>query len=221
MMSLFESVGKKTFLGFAAAVLMLFTPGAAFAEEVAGAPSTDTTTQTATTDPTATQTPAQPAPNLTFHYNPETGMWENDHYIWDPATGQTTPKESLPYTYNNTTGKWETDQWKYDPVSQTYTKAPPPAPVSTPTSDPSAPAATTDINSNSNLGVNNGLVSSAITGDATVALNGIGGNATSGDATILSNTLNLLQSGVNLGGLSGFGTVFVADVNRDLNKDLV
>src|SRR6266536_166693 len=99
------------------------TTGAALADDSASNPPA---AQTTTPDPTApasnplpaNQTnqagsggqtgPSSPtgadAPNYTF--NSATGMWESDQYIWNPKTGQTTPKGNPGYYYDPAAGKW-------------------------------------------------------------------------------------------------------------------
>src|SRR5581483_7237633 len=78
------------------------------------------------TDPAPASAPSQD-PNKpqgpdanTYTYNTATGMWENDYYIWNPATGQTTPKTTQTYSYNPATGHWDTTDWIYDPAQGAY-----------------------------------------------------------------------------------------------------
>lgn len=191
-----RSIAKRTSLIFAAALVTLFYPSMTYAE-VAG----DTTT------PTSSQTtgPEQPtgADGKTFHLNPQTGVWENDLYTWDPVTKKTTPK-STTYSYNPETDKWSTDTWAYDAPSQKYVK------VDTPTTTTVNPQTTTTANQATAAAVTNGLTSIATSGDALVSQNTLAGNATSGNASIMSNTINLLQSNFNVGG--GLATTFTADI---------
>lgn len=56
----------------------------------------------------------------TYHYDETTGLWENDHYIYNPATYQTTPKAALEYTYNPATGMWDTYVWEYSAAQGQY-----------------------------------------------------------------------------------------------------
>lgn len=56
----------------------------------------------------------------TYRYNETTGLWENDYYIYNPATYQTTPKAALEYTYNPATGMWETYVWEYSAAESAY-----------------------------------------------------------------------------------------------------
>ena len=85
---------------------------------------------TPTTDPapvTTTPAPATPGPQAPtgadakkFHLNPATGKYENDYYVWDPITKQTSPKNASTYSYNPATGMWDTTAWAYDAASGTY-----------------------------------------------------------------------------------------------------
>ncbi len=59
-------------------------------------------------------------PDHTYHFNQSTGLWENDSYSWDPATGKTSPKKPTNYSYNTSTGMWDTDKWAYDPATGKY-----------------------------------------------------------------------------------------------------
>lgn len=60
------------------------------------------------------------APDHTYHFNQSTGLWENDNYSWDPATGKTNPKKPTDYSYNTSTGMWDTDKWVYNPTTGKY-----------------------------------------------------------------------------------------------------
>lgn len=69
--------------------------------------------------PVQTPTPVAPEP-VPYTLNPETGMYENDKYIWDPVTFQTKPKVAPTYSFNPTTNMWETTEWRYDTTSGSY-----------------------------------------------------------------------------------------------------
>lgn len=86
------------------------------------APVSDPAPAPAPTPATATPGPKKPngADSNTYHYNEATGLWENDHYTWNPVTKQTQPKDAVDYSYNPTTGMWDTTQWRYDAASGKY-----------------------------------------------------------------------------------------------------
>lgn len=65
------------------------------------------------------QKPSGAAAN-TYYFNEATGLWENDHYKWDPISKKTTPKDSPSYSYNPATGMWDTTQWQYNATSGKY-----------------------------------------------------------------------------------------------------
>jgi hypothetical protein len=217
MKSLTSMLRRATF-SFAAVLVTLFFPGMALAETT-GEGTTDTSSAP-TTQTTATG-PQQPtgADGKTFHYNSETGMWENDYYIWNPVTKQTTLKNQA-YTYDPETARWSTDSWRYDAPTQKYQKVETPAPAPT-TSDVcgscagSGAYASSEFNSATAVAMANGLTSTAVSGDSTLAFNTLGGNAVSGDATIMSNTLNLLQSSMSPGG------VYVTNINNATPGDVM
>lgn len=152
--------------------------------------------------------PTGPAAN-TFTYNATTGMWENQYYIWNPNTGQTTPRTPQSYSYNPKTGMWDTTNWVYDPTSQSYvpnvisTVAPPVAnsliingqPANQPNNNVSSVSNNNGtFNNFYNAAISNNLYSTAQSGDASVVGNTQGGNATSGNAQALANIINVLQS---------------------------
>lgn len=79
----------------------------------------------------------------------------------------------------------------------------------------------TTVNNGNVLSVNNGLQSQASSGNTLVLGNTTGGSATSGDATAIANAVNLLQSATNVFGLSGNVATFVANIDGDVNGDLL
>jgi hypothetical protein len=210
---------RRTTFGFAAVLVTLFSPGMALAETT-GEGSTTDTQSAQTTEPTTG--PQQPtgADGKTFHYNSETGMWENDYYIWNPVTKQTTLKNQA-YTYDPETDRWSTDAWKYDAPSQKYQKVETPVAAPATSSDGcgscagSGSYASSDFNSATAVAMANGLTSTAVSGDATLAFNTNGGSAASGNSTIMNNTLNLLQSSMSPGG------VYVTDINNATPGDVM
>lgn len=147
----------------------------------------------------------------TYHFNATTGKWENDYYIWDPATGQTTPKQPQAYSYNPATGKWDTTEWRYDATSNKYVpnitevSTPPATETDTPTSTKDTSPATstgttptttptvadkdtpTDISKDTNTttydGFYNAGISNKITSQATSGTVSADSNTTVGDAT--------------------------------------
>jgi hypothetical protein len=164
---------------------------------------TDTSANSNSSSNSANQTgptsPTGPAAN-TFIYNPSTGMWQNQYYIWNPSTGQTTPITPQNYSYNPSTGMWDTTQWIYDPASghyvpNTVSVTSPPAPTGA--SDPSI---TLNNNNNTtfdgfyNAAISNNINSYAASGNASVINDTLGGNAASGNASTVANVINVLQS---------------------------
>lgn len=100
-------------------IAVLSLVGMVIGSPVVSAQSTDTTSE-----PTTTSTPGPQQPNgdasSTYTYNPETGMWENDYYIWNPITKQTTPKYPTTYSYNPQTGMWDTTEWWFNAATGRY-----------------------------------------------------------------------------------------------------
>lgn len=178
---------------------------------------TPTSDNSTTTAPAASTTSTQPQSNTgpqkptgdasnTYVYNAATGMWENDHYIWNPATGQTSPKDPVSYSYNPTTKMWDTTQWVYNAAAGKYepnviSVSTPPGGANTSNDKGGQPLAVSALNapSNSNLPVTgssvlNGNHGSGTTGifdlyyNATIS-NNIDSQATSGNATVGNNTI--------------------------------
>jgi len=210
------------------------------------------------------QGPSQPtgAASTTYTYNDATHMWENDQYVWNPATNQTTPKQTPTYSYNPQTGMWDTTEWVYDAPSGTYkpniiSKAVPPQGAELDTSkgspessdsDPKQAASAKTSGASSpllsllglapsgvdssgaksegifdlfyNAFISNNIDSSAITGDALVAMNTLAGNALSGDASSIATVFNLLQSVWNMGVTGNAFNIFTQNLFGDILGDL-
>lgn len=157
----------------------------------------------------------------TYTYNTSTGLWENEHYTWNPATQQTQPKQPKDYSYNPSTGMWDTSEWVYSPEAGKYTKnstSQPKQPTNAPNQAPSdtgssqqSPTPATDspsstpessVNNSSqgafdlfyNSSISNNITSNASSGNATVSGNTNAGSALTGDALTVANVFNLLQS---------------------------
>lgn len=113
-MALTRTIIKTQLLGFGLLLIVAaIYPRIAHAQTV-DEPAVDTTTTTTETGPD------KPTGEVPYTYNEATGMWENDKYIWNPATGQTTPKGEVNYSYNPATGQWDTKDWVYNPVTKKY-----------------------------------------------------------------------------------------------------
>lgn len=243
-------------------VLIGVTPAAVLAEEVTTPPVEPTTTTNpvdTTTPPTPTPTPeptpvVEPTPtpspsptpptpgpttptgaeSNTYHKNPETGMWENDYYIWDPVTKKTYPKNSQTYSYNPTTGHWDTTEWLFDAPTGKY--VPNVVAVTVPPSgaqllgvENTGPDSNNQGNNTNNFNgtfngfynasISNNLNSIAQSGDASVMFNTLGGNATTGNALALANVINMLQSNADILQGNSLAT-FVANINGNVNGDI-
>jgi hypothetical protein len=224
-------------------VQVFFYPVVVFAQETTETGSSpETTTESSviasepeTTEPTTQQTetqsatvepqtgPSQPtgSASSTYSYNPETGMWENGYYAWDPNTNQTQPLTPQNYSYNPSTGMWDTTEWIYSPEQGKYI----PNVVSVASISSTGPGSTNAIqggsgtqnlisntgpNSNNTIdnnssltgtydlffngAISNNISSTARSGDAIVQGNTLGGSALTGDAQVIANVLNMLQS---------------------------
>jgi len=184
----------------------------------------------------------------TYHYNEATGMWENDYYIWDPVTHQTTPKSPQTYSYNPTTGMWDTTEWRYNAAAGHYEentvsqKQKPEGAVQTNNTsnvDQTESWAANNLNENAaasattsgqsatsnhafdqfyNASISNTINSEAQTGNASIEHNTVAGSAITGTATVMANVINLLQS--SWSPLGGDLVTFVADIIGDVFGDM-
>jgi hypothetical protein len=93
-------------------------------------------------------------------------------------------------------------------------------PGSTNTADFSL-ANNTHLTNGTTATVNNGITAIATTGSAAVLSNTLGGNASSGNAADEANVINLLQSSSNALGNGKHVTTFTANINGDVNGDLL
>jgi hypothetical protein len=229
---------KRIYIGLIALVVVLAHPlSVAFAES-----NPDQANSTITTSTTPQTTPAPDGPDAdAYIYNETTKQWENDYYIWDPATRTARPKRPLTYSYNPKTSKWDTTEWRYNTSSKKYepnnvsVEQPPegsvttsgPEPTATtdpplPVSDP--PTLQTPPNGSVfdgfyNANISNTFTSGTQSGDATVTGNTAAGDATTGDATATTTILNLLQSSAPLGNGSPY-TTFVSNIDGNVVGDL-
>lgn len=173
--------------------------------EPASAPPADPAPATAPT-PAPQQEAPKPATGPTtptgadavkYTYNPSTGKWESDKYIWDPATGQTQPKQPPSYSYNPQTGMWDTKQWRYNPATGKY--------EANIVSVPQVPAGakivgslddvTPTTNSANNFGGNNELTGPGSNNNTTQSINNNGFFDLYHNASISNNITNAAQSG--------------------------
>jgi hypothetical protein len=133
-----------------------------------------------------------------FTYNCDTGLWQSAHYIYDPATGLTTPIEQPIYTYNPATGQYDYTVWTFSPATNNYFE------LAQSTTTPPAGATVVGGPSISNTGSgstntidnNGGLANgSSISGTGTGSTNTIGGsgsnNTTSNNTTGITGTNTL------------------------------
>lgn len=239
--------------GLIIVVQVFFFPAATMAQESSDVPPTegesssqaaeDTAVNQPVTGPTEPTGPSQPtgvqqptgADSTTYTFNESTGLWENDFYTWNPATGQTKPKNEPTYSYNPTTGMWDTTEWYYSPESGRYEENR----ISTAANPTVAPAANSISNTgpNSNNTINQGgtingsfdlyfnaAISNKIgqmsrSGDASVLGNTLGGNALSGDAQAIANVLSMLQSSWGTLGNDDIA-YFLANIDGDITGDL-
>ena len=231
-----RTVLKSLAAGIVSVVLITMFPIAATTaqETTDPAAASDPGQQTAASDDTAVQEqpeqaapvtgPAKPngADAKTYTYNPDTGLWENDYYTWNPVTKQTAPKTPQTYSYNPQTGKWDTTQWRYDAATGKYAPNTVSVAADQVPADQKPATSTGTYDQFYDAKISNDIKMDSKTGDASVSMNTTGGSATSGDASALLNLINLLQSSASplqAGSLSVFNSNIYGDVQGDLMID--
>lgn len=115
---------QRVISGLAAVTILLFAPAPyVLAEGGSSTPSTGTSCSPVAAAPEGT---AQPTGSdaKTYKYNSCTGLWENAHYTWSPATRTATPKAPYVYTCDTTTWRWMTKTWVYDPAAGKFEQVP-------------------------------------------------------------------------------------------------
>ena len=141
-------------------------------------------TYSGTTKPTGSS-------SSTFSFNPETCLWENAYYTWDPATKVRSAKyDQTPYLNAEGTA-WEYVNWYYSPASGTYKKNIISNPIVTeqPASNDDTSSGTTATPTNS--GSPTGTQNSSQGGHS------IGNTGYDSDNTINNNTQNSVDYDVN------------------------
>lgn len=141
-----------------------------------------------------------------YTYNCDTGLWENDHFTFNPNTGIVSAKDPLIYTYDASNGTYKYTTWVYNaptrsyvpytqstatpPIGATVVGAPAPAQNTAPTLSNSG------TNSNNTIDTNNGISGGAISNTGPGSHNQIGTNsgntstANNQTGAVLNNILN-------------------------------
>jgi hypothetical protein len=240
---------RQTATGMLVSLLVVFYPLGAYAQttdpavedSAASSQQASESTTAQPSDSTTASSSSSAAPDE-YVYNSETGKWENDNYTWDPATGQTAPKNQQDYSYNPSTGQWDTTEYYYDPATGRY--EPNNVSAAQATNDTQAasadeagysgeiantgPDSTNTIDNNStnngifdlfyNTNISNNINSTATSGNASILHNTAGGSALSGNADAMANILNLLHSSWDPN-IAQFNASIVGDIYGDLFFD--
>ncbi len=146
-------------------------------------------------------------------------------------------KKGPAYTYDPETKKWNSKRWQFNPETGKYER--PPAPTIVEPVAPQLPNhqgpqtqksqdeavqqdldSSTKKSSNTEVGINNEILSDALSGNASVAGNTRGGNALSGDASAVANIINAVNSSVGASGNQKVST-FSKDIMGDVKGDIV
>ena len=209
ILSKLNSLIKSSFLATSSLILLLAAPLSAFAEE---SPAT-VITPPACIAPSPTD-PGNRAPSgvaaLTYVYDCNSGLWENDHYTYNPNTQMYVAKDSVVYTYNQVTGVYDYSTWEFSPVRSAYyqlaaTAAQPPLGAQTigqpvPVVIPNTPDAgqSQSVSGEQNGTNNNGSVAASnlnATANTTInnttgvsLINNLYGRTVTGNALVIGNT---------------------------------
>lgn len=240
---------KRVAFAAAAALMLVIFPGpVALISSSASADGTSPTCSPVAPAPSGTTAPTGSAAG-TFHYDSCTGLWENDHYTYNPSTRIYTALDQPNYVCNQSTWTWQnTNHWDYIASEGKYVQdtvdATPPASYGTcqapvvvqtqqrPTSgssqngtsgDPSITANnsnTTNANDNTSATLTTNLNSNATSGNVTANDNTTTGNATSGNAAAAANVINEVNSSSGLNNGSPVAT-FTQNIDGNVNGDII
>jgi hypothetical protein len=187
------------------------------------------------TPPTYSSGVHQPvgADAATYSYNCSTGLWENQYYTYDPATGQYSPAQPLVYTYDPTTGQYTYTDWvynsptgKYNPVTKSVTQPPAGAQVvGAPQPDPPAGSETiSNTGDNSDNSIDNNLGgTSSVTGtgdDSANSITGTGGNTTTLNSGTTAGVSNIITGTATSGDALLLANTVAGDANSGDAQDL-
>ena len=163
-----------------------------------------------------------------YNYNCTTGIWTMDSWDYNAPQHQ--------YSLDRVTTPAPAGIANNCPVPAATASTPAQAEAAATTGQPSAvattgPNSTTTANLNAsnaanltnttNATVNNGVTAVAASGNAVVSFNTAGGSAATGNANDQANVINLLQSSSNFLGTSTPVKTFTANINGDVNGDLL
>lgn len=108
-MTKIKPILERTMIGGIVVVQTLFFPAFALAnEEAQTCPSGNGTSK-----PTGSS-------SHTYSFNPESCLWENQYYTWNPVTKVKSPRYSQEYVYNPETNKMERTMWTYSAAKGKY-----------------------------------------------------------------------------------------------------
>ncbi|MEO5499671.1 MAG: hypothetical protein ABIR46_04185, partial [Candidatus Saccharimonadales bacterium] len=167
----------------------------------------------------------------TYSYNPDTGHWDTTQWIYDAPSGTYVPNiisviappdsattvgssEEMGPSIPAESGSTGTEASRTSPLSFAQ------PPTSTNSSINSSSESTGVFDMFYNAVISNNINSTALTGDALVAMNTLAGNALSGDASSIATVFNLLQSVWNLGLTGSLLNVFTQNLFGNIVGDL-
>lgn len=201
-----KAIRPKTLL-ITAAVMLMTIQGAslsAFADEPVVCVPPSNSTQAGVIRPVG-------ADAALYVYNCDSGLWENDHYSFNPGTGIVTAKDIPIYTYDTASKSYTYTTWVYNAPTHTYvpyTQSVVNPPAGATVIGAPLPAVTntsienTGPNSSNSIDANSGSSSGAITNTGPDSNNQLGANsgansAINNQSTALLN--NILTSTANSG----------------------
>jgi hypothetical protein len=205
-------------------VSLAFTPLVAFA---------DTPSCTPPASQTGINRPVG-ADASTYAYNCATGLWENAHYSYNPATGQYTALDPAVYTYNPSTGQYDTTSWMYNapagnymPVTQSVGQPPAGASVVGGPPAPSSPGpdsiSNTGPDSNNTINDNGGAVGGSINNTGPNSSNSLDGsinNNLTANNTTNAGITNLLDGVATTGNTLVIGNTTAGDATSGSAQDI-
>ncbi len=241
-------IKRAAFAAAAALMLVIFPGPVALISSSASADGTSPTCSPVAPAPSGTTAPTGSAAG-TFHYDSCTGLWENDHYTYNPSTRIYTALDQPNYVCNQSTWTWQnTNHWDYIASEGKYVQdtvnATPPAsygtcqapvvvqsqPQPTSGSNPNGTSGDPSINANNSNNTNvtdntsatltNNIGSNATSGNVTANDNTTTGNAASGNASVAANIINQVNSSSSLNNGPPVAT-FTQNIDGNVNGDII
>lgn len=169
----------------------------------------------ADTAPTAPAAPVAPAtkPKPVYTYDPATGRWNTQDWVYSSATGTYQPVVTTSVT---PPAGVTTPTPAVSSATPTTSSS---APVTTPASSTNTATANSTTNAATTNTIGNTIGATSTSGNANVTSNTQAGNATTGTAAATTTLTNIVNTTTNGG--AGAPATFTSNINGNVNGDIV